>query len=621
MPKNRQAAIGAALGALLLATPAIGEERAAAEEPAIALPLPEPPGRVVIDVVTDVVIALPPDAAIETGAIASPASVSTDLPNLGLPPAEPAPQAVIGGRDLAGLAPAPEAPLVVTLPPPPPPPALVVVPPPPPPPSQADVAPAAGPIPAEVMKAALMRRRQRLSDLEAAAVLAFYEARGFAPLWVEHGGWNARAAALRTRLAAAGEDGLDPARYRSVSAFHAAGEPFFPALAAAEAQLTEALVLYAREATIGRVRPGVVHELMTPRLAPPTADAVLAALVEAADPGAALQGFNPPHPEYRALREALAEARANRPVAQPGEPIPEGPTLRLGARDPRVPLIRARLGLSPDGQPLYDREVSIKVAMLQRDSGLPVNGLFTPATRRALTGEGPSADEVEIIANMEFWRWLPRELGREHLLVNAPALEVVLRRDGAVAHRARVIIGKRETQTPFFSDVMDHIVVNPSWYVPPGILKREPKYLDPAYAAAHGYEITSKGGITGVRMPPGASNALGYVKFMFPNEHSVYLHDTPNRRLFNATNRTLSNGCVRVENPFQLAALLFASEGWSEERFKRLIGGGERRMNLPRKLPIHLAYFTMSVDAEGRLQRHPDVYGHAARLRQLLGLS
>ncbi len=168
---------------------------------------------------------------------------------------------------------------------------------------------------------------------------------------------------------------------------------------------------------------------------------------------------------------------------------------------------------------------------------------------------------------------------------------------------------------------MDHIVVNPSWHIPPGILKREPKYLDPDYAARNGYQIITRGNQVSVRMPPGSSNALGYVKFMFPNSHAVYLHDTPNRRLFGATNRTLSNGCVRVENPFQLAAMLFASEGWTEERFRRLIGGGERRMNLPKKMPIHLVYFTLSPDAEGRLQRHPDLYGHAARLRQLLGLS
>jgi L,D-transpeptidase YcbB len=188
--------------------------------------------------------------------------------------------------------------------------------------------------------------------------------------------------------------------------------------------------------------------------------------------------------------------------------------------------------------------------------------------------------------------------------------------------QSRIIVGKADTQTPFFSDEMDHIVVNPSWYIPPGILKREPKYLNPGYAAARGYEIrTNRNGVTTVRVPPSSSNALGNVKFMFPNKHSVYLHDTPNRSLFNARVKTLSNGCVRVENPMRLAALLFAGQGISEDRFIRMQGGGERRMNLPEKMPVHLGYFTLTIGADGALERHPDVYGHTLRLRQLLGLS
>jgi L,D-transpeptidase YcbB len=480
-----------------------------------------------------------------------------------------------------------------------------------------------GPVPADAVKAAVLRLKAgaRITDVEAQDALAFYEARQFAPLWIENGQWNSKANTIRARLADAAEEGLDSARYRSVAAFHAGSEPHWPALAAAEAQLTESIILYAREASTGRTKPGQIHPLLTPRLQHASAKAVLTAVSDAADASLALQSYNPPHPEYAALRSALENARNSRPAVAAGEPIPEGPPLRIGMRDPRVPLIRARLGLGYDAAAVYDRNVSIKVASLQRDNGLPVTGAFTPMTRRVLVGEGPSAEEAEIMANMEFWRWMPRQLGAEHILVNAPSLGMVVRKDGNVVHEARIIIGKDETQTPFFSDMMDHIVVNPSWYVPPGILKKEPKYLDPAWAAARGYEVRTRGTVTTVRVPPGASNALGNVKFMFPNEHAVYLHDTPKRGLFNARNRTLSNGCVRVENPFQLAALLFASEGWTEERFRKLVGGGERQMKLPKKVPVHLAYFTLAVDSEGKLKRYPDVYGHSAKLRQLLGLS
>jgi L,D-transpeptidase YcbB len=533
-------------------------------------------------------------------------------------PQPPEAVVVIPEREIIALrpAPAPALPQVSEQPPAPP-----------VPPAAASPAPqpqqAVGDMPAEVLRAALGRLKSgnRITAKETDEALAFYAARGFKPLWIEGTSWSARALELRGLFASAAEDGLDPDRYRTVAQFIPVGEPQWPALAAAEAQMTEAVLRYAREAAIGRVRPGLVHPLITPQLNHAGAADVLLELFEAQDVAGALRSFHPRHPQFRLLRDALAAARVNRAPVALAAPIPDGPPLRVGMRDPRVPLIRARLGLGFDSAPVYDRAVAVKVAGLQRANGLPVTGLFTPQTRRVMTGEAPSAEEAEIIANMEFWRWMPRELGADHIFVNTPAYTMQLRRDGAVALEARTIVGKVETQTPFFSDEMDHIVVNPSWWIPPGILEREPKYLDPAYASARGYEIRTRGNVTTVRVPPGSSNALGYVKFMFPNAHAVYLHDTPNRGLFNARVKTLSNGCVRVENPMRLAAELFHSQGFTEERFRRMQGGGERRMNLPKPIPVHLGYFTMTIGDNGMIQRHPDVYGHGQRLRQLLGLS
>ncbi len=476
-------------------------------------------------------------------------------------------------------------------------------------------------IPAEYVRITIERMKSgnRLTGAEAAAVLAFYQARAFAPVWIADGQWTARAQALRHTLASADDQGMDARRYRTVSAFIRAGEPAWPALAAAEAGMTEALLLYAREAATGRVAPARVHPLITPDLKHASADTVLKVLSESENPGEALAAYNPPHPQFAALRTKLALLRTNRtPVAQT---IPGGPLLRVGMRDARVPLIRARLGMGYTDEPVYDRALSVRVAGLQRTAGLLVNGTFTDATRRAMSGESPSLEEAEIIANMERWRWMPRNLGTDHIIVNVPELTMRLVRSGQNVLQSRVIVGKAETQTPFFSDEMDHIVLNPSWYVPPGILKREPKYLDPAWATARGYEIRRSGQNVSVRVPPSASNALGQVKFMFPNSHAVYLHDTPGRHLFNASNRTLSNGCVRVENPFRLAAQLFAEQGWTEERFRANIGRGERHMRLPRKMPIHIGHFTMTVTPDGEILRHVDIYGHSARLRQLLDLS
>jgi murein L,D-transpeptidase YcbB/YkuD len=298
--------------------------------------------------------------------------------------------------------------------------------------------------------------------------------------------------------------------------------------------------------------------------------------------------------------------------------LPAGRVLRAGMRDPRVPLIRLAAGLGYSADDLYSPEIARSIATRQRQAGLPADGRFTDRTRRLLSGEDEPAEIAEVLANMELWRHVPRDLGDDHILVNTPSYRMDVVSAGAPAFSARVIVGKDETQTPFFSGEMDHIVVNPSWYVPPGILKRDKRYLDPAWTAARGYELRRKGQIVTVRVPPSASNALGAVKFMFPNSHAVYLHDTNARGLFNAANRALSNGCVRVENPMRLATHLFADQGWTEERFRRLVGQGERPMRLKEKLPVHLVYLTLAPGADGTLERHPDIYGHVRRLGQLL---
>jgi murein L,D-transpeptidase YcbB/YkuD len=227
--------------------------------------------------------------------------------------------------------------------------------------------------------------------------------------------------------------------------------------------------------------------------------------------------------------------------------------------------------------------------------------------------------EGDIVANMERWRWLPSDMGRRHVFVNIPEFRLRLMKEGRAIHEARVIVGKSETPTPLFSDEMDHAVVNPSWYMPPSIFKNE-FHSDPAYAAARGYEVAynRNGGIS-VRQPPGERNALGFVKFMFPNKHAVYLHDTPNRRLFAADKRAMSHGCVRLDQPFRFGEFVLGSE-WTEARLKGLIGKGERTVRLPEKVPVHLAYFTVLVDDKGDVRHFADLYGINGKVRGALGL-
>jgi murein L,D-transpeptidase YcbB/YkuD len=225
---------------------------------------------------------------------------------------------------------------------------------------------------------------------------------------------------------------------------------------------------------------------------------------------------------------------------------------------------------------------------------------------------------------MERWRWLPRDLGGSHVEVNIPEFELAVVRDGAVAHRAKVIVGKEDTPTPVFSNALQFIIVNPSWNVPQSIINKEmlPKHGgDLSYLARRGWKVGYHNGKLTVRQPPGEGNALGRIKFMFPNDFSVYLHDTPSRGLFSADRRAFSHGCMRVEDPFALAeAVLGPGSGWSEERVKRLIGGSERYINLAKPLPIHIEYFTAFVDEYGRLQMRDDLYGYSARVRNALGL-
>jgi murein L,D-transpeptidase YcbB/YkuD len=297
-------------------------------------------------------------------------------------------------------------------------------------------------------------------------------------------------------------------------------------------------------------------------------------------------------------------------------------------KDPRVPLVRARFGVdvneeASDAALVYDTRVASQVAEFQRANGLPASGALTARTISALSGGDPVQLEGEIISNMERWRWLPRDLGATRVEVNIPDYQVKVTRNEKVVHRARVIVGKVETQTPIFSDSMEYLVVNPYWNVPPSILRKEmlPAFQkDPGYFTKRGYEVVQRGGQMSVRQPPGERNALGQIKFMFPNDHAVYLHDTPSRALFANPRRAYSHGCVRVEKPFALAQALLPPD-WSEERLRKMVGGrNEKTVRLASHIPVHLQYFTIFTDEIGKLEVREDIYGHSRKVRTALGL-
>jgi murein L,D-transpeptidase YcbB/YkuD len=215
-------------------------------------------------------------------------------------------------------------------------------------------------------------------------------------------------------------------------------------------------------------------------------------------------------------------------------------------------------------------------------------------------------------------------MGERRVEVNIPDYAAAVIDRGEVIERLRVVTGKEETPTPVLSGTMRYLIVNPSWNVPQSIIRKEmlPRLAeDPYYFQRMGYEVLSRGGHLVVRQPPGERNALGRIKFVFPNDFSVYMHDTPMRRLFASAKRAFSHGCVRVDDPFRFAeTVLGRSSGWSEGRIKKMIGGKERYVYLPKPLPVHLEYFTAFIDESGRLQLRDDIYGYSHRVKEALGL-
>jgi L,D-transpeptidase YcbB len=220
---------------------------------------------------------------------------------------------------------------------------------------------------------------------------------------------------------------------------------------------------------------------------------------------------------------------------------------------------------------------------------------------------------------MEMWRWEPRDMGQRRIEVNIANFSVAVMEGDAVIHQARVIVGKPETPTPVFSNVMRYVIINPSWQVPDSIIKKE---LMPRLGALsrRGYEVKTVGGRLTVRQLPGEGNALGRFAFMFPNDYAIYLHDTPGRELFEEDMRAFSHGCVRVEDPLSLAGIVLdgGASKWTEERIEAAVGGPERTVFLPAPLPIYIEYFTEFADEFGELRERPDVYGVTRKVEVIL---
>jgi len=451
---------------------------------------------------------------------------------------------------------------------------------------------------------------------------AFYSGRDYAPLWITDGKVNERGKAVIAYLGHVDQDGLDPADY-PVPNFSALSDP--NDLAEAELKLDMTIITYAHHASIGRVHwSRVSGDISYTTTAPEPAD-VLAAMVEAKDMATALDAYEPHTPGYLALKAKLAEIRAGK--ADAGKtPIGNGAAPKIGGQDERVPALRERLNVSGDGD-TYDKTLADAVKKYQQDHQLKVTGTLTPQTIEAFNGRQPDKPVDIILANMERWRWMPHDLGNTYVIVNLADFTLRVMHDGKPYWTTRIVDGKPEMPTPIMQAEMKYITINPTWNVPPSIINHE--YLpalqqDPTVLDRMGLKVgKNPDGSVHIWQPPGEKNALGRIRFNFPNKFLVYQHDTPDKYLFAYDKRAYSHGCMRVQDPQKYAEVLLSlvrpNDGYTLERIKKMIdAGGEQDIQLPTFIPVNLTYQTAFVDDDGKLQFRDDVYGRDKTLLAIL---
>jgi len=479
------------------------------------------------------------------------------------------------------------------------------------------------------------------------ALNAYYKENDGALLWLGTG----RAPKLIAWLRSAADDGLDPANYPSdqlAKLIEAVPVTDDRGRAIIELHFSAAFLEYASDLQVGRFLPRKVDPDFFLQKRNIDQLAALTGLAKARNLDQFFEGWQPSAPEYASLRVVLADYRA---LAKAGgwPTVPMGDTLKPGMTDPRVPALRARLAVTDGASPQapagaknrYDDELVGIVKAFQARHGLDVDGLVGRGTIVALNV--PVEERIqEIIVAMERWRWLPANLGSQYLMVNIAGFELTRVRDDKVEEKMAVVVGKPYARTPVFSDAVKYLEFNPYWNVPTSIAIKEelPKLRqNPAARAAAGFEAVRGGKVYAltsinwnqygpgnfpfqIRQRPGPNNALGRVKYMFPNQFNVYLHDTPAKSLFSKVDRAFSHGCVRLSRPLELAPPVLAAgdvSGWSEARVDKVVASGDRTVvNLNKPMPIHITYFTAWVD-QGVPNFRADIYEQDAKLIAALG--
>ena len=502
-----------------------------------------------------------------------------------------------------------------------------------------NVAPDDQPV-ADKLREAFGAKAQRYFDRKAerAAVEKFYTARDYAPIWTQGGKLTGSGKGVVARLKDAGSDGLNPADY-PVPDFAAATTP--DALADAELKLTASMLDYARHAQSGRMHWSQVSGDIQYPEHPTDPTEVLANITSAKDASIALDSYNPPHKLYLALRKKLAELRGqgDGPMVR----IADGPALKytpargksqsaIEVEDDRVPQLRAKLGLDNADDRHYDAKVAEAVRKFQAAAELKPTGVLDDRTIKAINSPKRDRQIDTILVNMERWRWLPRDLGspaigNAYVILNIPDYTLKVMQNGAQVWTTRVVTGQPGIHaTPLLTETMKFITVNPTWNVPPSIIYNE--YLpalqqDPSVLERMGLKLEhNRDGSIHISQPPGERNALGRIRFNFPNKFLVYQHDTPDKHLFAKEDRAFSHGCMRVQNPDQYASVLLnitePNAHYTPDKIRGMYGHSEIDLKFPTPIPVNITYQTAFVDDDGNLQIRKDVYGRDASMLSLL---
>ncbi len=381
--------------------------------------------------------------------------------------------------------------------------------------------------------------------------------------------------------------------------------------------LTDAFLSYARDLYYGKLDPTDHNKLWGISRKEKDFTALLQEGMESGDIQSIFESLMPNHIVYHDLKKSLAEYEELKNDSTQVKIISEGELIKPGDKDPRIPKIAERLqGLNYDGiqtrDSIYSEELAEVIKEFQKSKSIQTDGIIGNSTISELN-MGPKDRYLQILANLERWRWYPRDLGDHYIIINIPNFKLAVVKDGDTIREHNVIAGAKARQTPIFSDTINHLEINPTWTVPPTIKAKDviPKVAaDPSYISSHDMTVT---GPNGEQVNPssvdwnsdeamnytftqraGPANPLGRVKIMYPNQYLIYLHDTPSKAIFEQTDRAESSGCVRVQNAIDLSAYVVENQPeWTKEKIEETIASGKTTtVKVDRPIQVHHLYWT-----------------------------